>query len=85
MFNGISKKADALTRQMRDMRHRVQSLEMRVAELEHEAKETKETLLRVSESASESYAEITIHLLEHKLRRSPLYRLRRLDERWLHT
>lgn len=85
MFNGISKKADTLTRQMRDMRHRVQSLEVRVGLLEREAKETKGMLFRISESASESYAEITIHLLEHKLRRSPLYRLRRLDERWLHT
>lgn len=85
MFNGISKKADALTRQMRDMRHRVQSLEMRVGLLEREAKETKEMLFRIGESEAENYAEITIHLLEHKLRRSPLYWLRRLDERWLHT
>lgn len=85
MFNGISKKADALTRQMRDMRHRVQSLEVCVGLLEREAKETKGMLFRISESEAESYAEITIHLLEHKLRRSPLYRLRRLDERWLHT
>lgn len=85
MFNGISKKADALTRQMRDMRHRVQSLEVRVGLLEREAKETKDMLLRVSESEAETYAEIKMHLLEHELRRSPLYRLRRLDERWLHT
>lgn len=85
MFNGISKKADALTRQMRDMRHRVQSLEVRVGLLEREAKETKDMLLRVSEGEAETYAEIKMHLLEHELRRNPLYRLRRLDERWLHT
>lgn len=75
----------ALNDQVQYMRRRFPAMELRVAELEREAKETKETLLRVSESASESYAEITIHLLEHKLRRSPLYRLRKLDERWLHT
>lgn len=85
MFNGISKKADALTRQMRDMRHRVQSLEVRVGLLEREAKETKGMLFRISESEAETYAEIKMHLLEHELRRSPLYRLRKLDERWLHT
>lgn len=85
MFNGISKKADALTRQMRDMRKRVQSLEVRVGLLEREAKETKDMLLRVSESEAENYAEIKMHLFEHELRRNPLYRLRRLDERWLHT
>lgn len=85
MFNGISKKADALTRQMRDMRYRMQAQEVRVGLLERETKETKEMLFRIGESEAENYAEIKMHLFEHELRRSPLYRLRKLDERWLHT
>lgn len=89
MFFVTKKKYDAvqgaLSDQVQYMQRSWPALEKRVAELEREAKETKETLLRVSESASESYAEIKMHLFEHELRMSPLYRLRRLDERWLHT
>lgn len=80
MFNGIT---NAFRAEMCAMNARVLPLEKRMEQLEGETKLLKETLLRVSACEAETYAEIKMHLMEHALRRNPLYRLRRLDERWL--
>ena len=84
-IRSLQKQYEDLSGKYSDMLDHCEDWSMRLEQLEIGAKTTNEIVHRIVESEAETYAELAMHLMEHKLRSNLFYRLRKLDERWLDT